>query len=272
MKISNINEFKRSFEKLQWLFKTFEAQNFEDLSPMELDFFREVLGRLASTVDVSDIKDVDQSNPAISPSSQEASRALQETETPIEPPSKVDSSSTKVEDTPETNQDPMAAQNIPQKEETKEPANPQPKEEVNQPAIDESKDTTIANSDNTKDNDAASAPATKNVVDQFFNNSPSIADRAQKNIDDSTTHLLRRGGHLSLNSLIDLNRRFLIINDVFGNKRMNFDKEIEFIDNLSDLNSAMNHLNENVVKTYNVNTSTKGFEILKKVITRRFES
>ena len=239
---------------------------------MELDFFREVLGRLASTVDVSDIKDVDQSNQAISPSSQEASPAVQETETPIEPRSKVDSSSTKVEDTPETNEDAIAAQNIPQKEETKEPANPQPKEEVSQPAIDESKDTTIAKNDNTKDNDAESAPATKNVVDQFFNNSPSIADRAQKNMDDSTTHLLRRGGHLSLNSLIDLNRRFLIINDVFGNKRMNFDKEIEFIDNLSDLNSAMNHLNENVVNTYNVNTSTKGFEILKKVITRRFES
>ena len=272
MKISNINEFKRSFEKLQWLFKTFEAQNFKDLSPMELDFFREVLGRLASTVDVSDIKDVGQSNPAISPSSQEASPAVQETETPIEPINKVDNSSIKVEDTPETNEDPIAAQNIPQKEETKEPANPQPKEKISQPAIDESKDTTIAKNDNTKDNDAESAPATKNVVDQFFNNSPSIADRAQKNMDDSTTHLLRRGGHLSLNSLIDLNRRFLIINDVFGNKRMNFDKEIEFIDSLSDLNSAMNHLNGNVVKTYNVNTSTKGFEILKKVITRRFES
>ena len=35
-----------------------------------LNFFREVLGRLASTVDVSDIQDVDQSNPAIIPSSQ----------------------------------------------------------------------------------------------------------------------------------------------------------------------------------------------------------
>ena len=112
----------------------------------------------------------------------------------------------------------------------------------------------------------------KNVIDQFANNSPSIADRAQKNIDDSTSHLLRRGGQISLNSLIDLNRRFLIINDVFGGKRMNFDKEIEQLNKMPNQDSAIEHLNHHVVKTYNVNTATKGFEILKKVVARRFES
>ena len=85
-------------------------------------------------------------------------------------------------------------------------------------------------------------------------------------------HHLLREGHLRLNSLIDLNRRFLIINDVFGGKRINFDKEIECIDKLSDLDSAMNYLNDNVVKMYNVNTATKGFEILNKVVARRFAS
>ena len=58
MKISNINEFKRSFEKLQWLFKTFEAQKFEDLSPMEIEFFLEILERLSSTVNISDAQDI----------------------------------------------------------------------------------------------------------------------------------------------------------------------------------------------------------------------
>ena len=42
MKISNINEFKRSFEKLQWLYKTFENQNFEGLSTKEIDIFQEI--------------------------------------------------------------------------------------------------------------------------------------------------------------------------------------------------------------------------------------
>jgi len=122
-----------------------------------------------------------------------------------------------------------------------------------------------------KDTDESSSTPV-NIVDQFRNNSPSIADRAQNKTDDSTSHLLKRGGYLRLNSLIDLNRRFLIINDVFGGKRINFDKEIECIDKLSDLDSAMSYLNDHVVKTYNVNTATKGFEILNKVVVRRFTS
>ena len=59
---------------------------------------------------------------------------------------------------------------------------------------------------------------------------------------------------------------------MFSGKRVNFDKEIEYIDQLSDLDSAMNHLNGNIVKAYNVNTTTKGFEILNKVVARRFAS
>ena len=273
MKISNINEFKRSFEKLQWLFKTFEAQNFEDLSPMEIEFFLEILGRLSSTVNLSDEAEISSPSPTSEKSDKyESSRPQKEEavyeQQPITPdvtsqeeeamPLKKESNS--IEETPKTEQQQIN------------PIAPQPVEETSKPNAEPVEEVPTEQSDVTEKDTDESSSTPKNIVDQFRNNSPSIADRAQNKTDDSTSHLLKRGGHLRLNSLIDLNRRFLIINDVFGGKRINFDKEIECIDKLSDLDSAMNYLNDNVVKMYNVNTATKGFEILNKVVARRFAS
>lgn len=261
MKISNINEFKRSFEKLQWLFKTFEAQNFEDLSPMEIEFFLEILGRLSSTVNLSDEAEIS------SPSSTSEESDKNE----VSPPQKVE----------EVNEVHPITHDVPSQEEEAMPLTKEssPVEETqtteqqqSNPIAEPVEEVPMEESDVTvKDTDESSSTP-KNIVDQFRNNSPSIADRAQNKTDDSTSHLLKRGGHLRLNSLIDLNRRFLIINDVFGGKRINFDKEIQCIDKLSDLDSAMSYLNDHVVKIYNVNTATKGFEILNKVVVRRFAS
>ena len=261
MKISNINEFKRSFEKLQWLFKTFEAQNFEDLSPMEIEFFLEILGRLSSTVNLSDEAEI----------SSPGSTSEESDKNEVSPPQKVE----------EVNEQQPITHDVPSQEEEAMPLTKEssPVEETqtteqqqSNPIAEPVEEVPMEESDVTvKDTDESSSTP-KNIVDQFRNNSPSIADRAQNKTDDSTSHLLKRGGHLRLNSLIDLNRRFLIINDVFGGKRINFDKEIECIDKLSDLDSAMSYLNDHVVKTYNVNTATKGFEILNKVVVRRFAS
>ncbi|RCL64709.1 MAG: hypothetical protein DBW80_01170 [Bacteroidetes bacterium] len=261
MKISNINEFKRSFEKLQWLFKTFEAQNFEDLSPMEIEFFLEILGRLSSTVNLSDEAEIS------SPSSTSEESDKNE----VSPPQKVE----------EVNEVHPITHDVPSQEEEAMPLTKEssPVEETqtteqqqSNPIAEPVEEVPMEESDVTVKGTDESSSTPKNIVDQFRNNSPSIADRAQNKTDDSTSHLLKRGGHLRLNSLIDLNRRFLIINDVFGGKRINFDKEIQCIDKLSDLDSAMSYLNDHVVKIYNVNTATKGFEILNKVVVRRFAS
>lgn len=273
MKISNINEFKRSFEKLQWLFKTFEAQNFEDLSPMEIEFFLEILGRLSSTVNLSDEQEINSPNSTPEKSNQNEASPPQEVDDVTErQTTNYGIPSQEKEVTPLTKEPSSVEETQITGQQQNNPFNPQPVEETSKPNAEPAKEVPVKPSDVKAQNTTQISSAPKNIVDQFRNNSPSIADRAQKQIDDSTSHLLKKGGHLRLNSLIDLNRRFLIINDVFGGKRMNFDKEIEFIDRLADLDSAMNHLNSTVVKTYNVNTSTKGFEILNKVVARRFET
>lgn len=273
MKISNINEFKRSFEKLQWLFKTFEAQNFEDLSPMEIEFFLEILGRLSSTVNLSDEQEISSPNPTSEKSNQNEASHPQEVGDATEQQTTTHGIPNQEEEVTPLTKEPSPAEETPiTGQQQSNPVNPQPVEETQYPATEPIEEVEVKQSDVTEKDTDENSSTPKNIVDQFRNNSPSIADRAQKNTDDSTSHLLRKGGQLRLNSLIDLNRRFLIINDVFGGKRMNFDKEIEFIDQLPDLDSAMNHLNGTVVKTYNVNTSTKGFEILNKVVARRFAS
>lgn len=273
MKISNINEFKRSFEKLQWLFKTFEAQNFEDLSPMEIEFFLEILGRLSSTVNLSDEAEISSPSPTSEESDKnEVSPSRKVEEVNEQQPITHDVPSQEEEAMPMTKESSPVEETQTTEQQQSNPIVPQPVEETLKPIAEPVKEVPMEQSDVTiKDTDESSSTP-KNIVDQFRNNSPSIADRAQNKTDDSTSHLLKRGGHLRLNSLIDLNRRFLIINDVFGGKRINFDKEIECIDKLSDLDSAMSYLNDHVVKTYNVNTATKGFEILNKVVVRRFAS
>ena len=274
MKISNINEFKRSFEKLQWLFKTFEAQNFEDLSPMEIEFFLEILGRLSSTVNLSDEQEI--SSPTSTPekSNQNEASSLKEVDDVTEQQTTTHAIPSQEEEVIPLTKEPSPVEKAQITEQQQSnPVNPQPlEEETPKPNTEPTEEVPVKPSEVTAQNTMQTSSAPKNIVDQFRNYSPSIADRAQKQTDDSTSHFLKKGGHLRLNNLIDLNRRFLIINDVFGGKRMNFDKEIEFIDQLPDLDSAMNHLNDTVVKTYNVNTSTKGFEILNKVVARRFES
>ncbi|MEC7268479.1 MAG: hypothetical protein VX611_04130 [Bacteroidota bacterium] len=274
MKISNINEFKRSFEKLQWLFKTFEAQNFEDLSPMEIEFFLEILGRLSSTVNLSDEQEISSTNPTSEKSNQNEASYPHEVGDVTEQQITTHEIPNQEEEVTPLTKEPSPEEETPiTGQQQSNPINPQPaEEETPKPNAEPVEEVKVTQSDITEKDADESSSTPKNIVDQFRNNSPSIADRAQKNTDDSTSHLLRKGGQLRLNSLIDLNRRFLIINDVFGGKRMNFDKEIEFIDQLPDLDSAMNHLNGTVVKTYNVNTSTKGFEILNKVVARRFAS
>ncbi|MBB00590.1 MAG: hypothetical protein CMN34_06630 [Saprospirales bacterium] len=275
MKISNINEFKRSFEKLQWLFKTFEAQNFEDLSPMEIEFFLEILGRLSSTVNLSDAQEISSHNPTLEKSNEEVVPPPQKAAEIKEQQKIIDnlpSQEEEEEDIPLTKEHSSTAEAETPEQQQKNPVPSQPVEETKKPSAEAVEEVPKEQSGVTLKNPTETSSTPKNIVDQFRNNSPSIADRAQKKTDDSTSHLLKRGGHLRLNSLIDLNRRFLIINDVFGGKRINFDKEVEFIDQLPDLDSAMNHLNSNLVKTYNVNTTTKGFEILNKVVARRFAS
>ncbi len=264
MKISNINEFKRSFEKLQWLYKSFENQNFEGLSPMEIDFFQEVLERLAKATQDSESSAT--ASTALNTQESILEKQLVKEEMPKDEEIHEDVTETSTEEIP-----------IPKEEEklsdTTEPSGHD--EVIHESEIQEEINAQEVQSQTTTDATQHSEMPPhqpKNVIDQFANNSPSIADRAQKNIDDSTSHLLRRGGQISLNSLIDLNRRFLIINDVFGGKRMNFDKEIEQLNKMPNQDSAIEHLNHHVVKTYNVNTATKGFEILKKVVARRFES
>jgi hypothetical protein len=272
MKISNINEFKRSFEKLQWLFKTFEAQKFEDLSPMEIEFFLEILERLSSTVNISDAQDISSQHPTLEENNQE--------DVPSPPEEEIKAQQTIIQDLPMQEEEaiPLTEEPSPTEETQRtgqqqgSPVVPQTVDEISEPSAEPAKEVPMEQSSVTVENTPETSSAPKNIVDQFRNNSPSIADRAQNKTDDSTSHILRKGGHFRLNSLIDLNRRFLIINDVFGGKRMNFDKEVEFIDQLPDLDSAMNHLNGNVVQTYNVNTTTKGFEILNKVVARRFAS
>ncbi len=272
MKISNINEFKRSFEKLQWLFKTFEAQNFEDLSPMEIDFFIEIIGRLSSSINAPGTQDSDSQNETVEKSTQDDVQPEQKADTIQEKRTIVDDVSNQQKETNHSEREPEPTEKNPTTEQNSSDSNQNVTEETVNPKPEDAKDTSVEQSDRIKGKDEKSSDTPQKIVDQFRNNSPSIADRAQKNIDDSTSHLLKRGGHLSLNSLIDLNRRFLIINDVFGGKRVNFDKEIEYINQLSDLDSAIQHLNDNVVKKYNVNTTTKGFEILNKVVVRRFAS
>ena len=273
MKISNINEFKRSFEKLQWLFKTFEAQNFEDLSPMEIEFFLEILGRLSSTVNLSDEQEISSPYPTSERSNQnEVSHSQEIGDVTEQQTTTHDIPNQEEEVIPLTKEPSPAEETQITEQQQSNPVNPQPVEESPKPNTEPVEEVPMEQSDVSVQKTAEASSAPKNIVDQFRNNSPSIADRAQNKTDDSTSHLLRKGGHLRLNSLIDLNRRFLIINDVFGGKRMNFDKEIEFIDQLPDLDSAMDHLNGAIVKTYSVNTSTKGFEILNKVVARRFTS
>lgn len=262
MKISNINEFKRSFEKLQWLYKTFENQNFEGLSPMEIDFFQEVLERLTKATQVSESSATASS--AVKTEENSLEKQLIKEETPTDVEVQEDITETSTEEIP-----------VSEKEKLDDTTEPFVNDEViHESAAQEGTNAQEVQSETTTDSIQHSeiTGRQKNVVDQFANNSPSIADRARKNTDDSTSHLLRRGGQISLNSLIDLNRRFLIINDVFGGKRMNFDKEIEQLNKMPNQDSALEHLNHHVVKTYNVNTATKGFEILKKVVARRFES
>lgn len=262
MKISNINEFKRSFEKLQWLYKTFENQNFEGLSPMEIDFFQEVLERLTKATQVSESSATASS--AVKTEENSLEKQLIKEETPTDVEVQEDITETSTEEIP-----------VSEKEKLDDTTEPSVNDEViHESAAQEGTNAQEVQSETTTDSIQHSeiTGRPKNVVDQFANNSPSIADRARKNTDDSTSHLLRRGGQISLSSLIDLNRRFLIINDVFGGKRMNFDKEIEQLNKMPNQDSALEHLNHHVVKTYNVNTATKGFEILKKVVARRFES
>ena len=239
---------------------------------MEIEFFLEILGRLSNAVNLSDEAEISPPKllrkKVISTRHHLHKRKKQFYEQqPITPDVTsrgrgyaFEKESNSIEETPTTEQ------------QQSNPIAPQPVEETSKPDAEPVQEVPTEQSDVTEKNTDESSSTPKNIVDQFRNNSPSIADRAQNKTDDSTSHLLKRGA----SSSEQLNRpqpcRFLIINDVFGGKRINFDKEIECIDKLSDLDSAMNYLNDNVVKMYNVNTSTKGFEILNKVVARRFAS